>query len=372
MISRVTFAATSKGAFRVEVAGTNPDDVTRLVLTGQGDELEIELPDGPYTVNVTNIGTGERQSFDFQVEEPETVLKIEGDRSRRATWRSVSEVGGRPNGWIAKCMGEVSPDSGEAPFLPALRMRMASGWQDFSGTVMVNADLPTALKVMRPGSWSATPLVRVEFDGIGGIPMQCFLPLFTGGTLVRWDNEDRQVHEIIPWEPKSAAIVGSLANSTGDELPKILHWAAGSDEAEAVQSILHSRDDPWIAAATGLLLAGSARLKQNASSLSRLAARNPWISDLGVLAAWGRAADTPDDAAGCLEMLSRAREGGTIFFWQTCSIADRLLSALASSSEPKTLRAKARKEYGLWKKLTADAVKVGACLGRPLTSQSAC
>jgi hypothetical protein len=120
------------------------------------------------------------------------------------------------------------------------------------------------------------------------------------------------------------------------------------------------------AAATGLALASSGRLKESGSSLLRLAARNPWISDLAVVAAWGRAADAPDDAAGCLEILSQARKGGTIFFWRTCSIADRLLSALASSSEPRTLRAMARKEYGLWKKLLADGVKVGECLATPL------
>lgn len=94
------------------------------------------------------------------------------------------------------------------------------------------------------------------------------------------------------------------------------------------------------------------------------------MSDLAVVAAWGRTADAPDDAAGCLEMLSQARKGGTIFFWRTCSIADRLLSALASSSEPRTLRAMARKEYGLWKKFLADAVKVGGCLAIPLTRES--
>lgn len=368
MIGRVTFAATSKGAFRIEVAGIGPGDVTRFMLMGQGDEheLELELLGGPYTAYVTNIGTGERRNFNFEVEQPETILKIECYRSRRATWRSISGMGGRPNGWIARRAGEVSSNDDEAPHLPAIRMRTPTGWVDFPGAVMVNASLPTALKLMRPDSWSAPPLVRVEFDGAGGVPMQCPVPLFSGGTLVQWNNEDRQIQEITPWEPKSAAIVGSLANSTRDELPSILHWAAGSDEAKAIQSILHFRDDPWIAAATGLALAGAARLKESGSSLSRLAARNSWISDLTVLAAWGRAANAPDDAAGCLEMLSHARKGGTIFFWQTCFIADRLLSALASSSEPRTLRATARKEYGRWKKLSADAVKVGACLARPL------
>jgi len=369
LIGRVIFAATSKGALRVEVAGTGPDDITRLMLTGHGDEHEIELSGGPYTANVTNIGTGERQSFNFDVRQPETVFKIESDRSRRATWRSVSEVENRPNGWIARRKGGIALNDSEASFLPAIRMRMSTRWVDFSGSVLVNADLPTALKLVRSGSWSANPLVRVEFEGAGGIPMQCFVPLFAGGTLVRWNNEDKQVNEIVPWEPKSAAIVGSLANSTRDELPMILQWAAGSNEADAIQSILHSREDPWIAAATGLALANSARLKQSGSLLSRLASRNPWISDLAVLAAWGRATDSPDDAAGCLATLSQAREGGTIFFWQTCTIADRLLSALVSSSEPKLLRAKARKERGLWKKLTADASRIGPCLGLPICRQ---
>ncbi len=223
MIGRVTFAATSKGAFRIEVAGTRPDDVTRFMLTGQGDEHELDLPGGPYTAYVTNIGTGERQSFDFEIEQPEIILKIEGDRSRRATWRSLSGIVERPHGWIARRTEEVPPDDGEVPYLPAIRMRTSTGRGDFSGAVMVNADLPTALKLVRSASWFATPLVRVEFDGAGRIPMQCSIPLFAGGTLVRWNDEDGQVHEIMPWEPKSAAIVGSLANSTRDELPSILH-----------------------------------------------------------------------------------------------------------------------------------------------------
>lgn len=47
MSSRVIFVTSDKGAFRVEVAGTQPDDITRFMLTGQGDEHEIELLPGP-------------------------------------------------------------------------------------------------------------------------------------------------------------------------------------------------------------------------------------------------------------------------------------------------------------------------------------
>jgi hypothetical protein len=369
--SRVTLATNGKGAFRVEVAGTRPDDVTRLMLTGQGDEHEIELPAGPYTANVTNIGTGEQQSFEFQVGETEHLLNIGGDRSRRANWRSVSEREGAPKGWKAAGMEEAASGNGQASSLPVLQTHTSLGWRPFSGTVMVNDALPNAWKVVRSKTWSETPLLRVEFAGIDGRPAHSFVPLFSGGTLVLWHGDDRRVIEIKPCEPKSAAIVGSLTNSIREELPKILQWAAGSDEVEAVQSIMNSRDDPWIAAATGLLLLGSARLKQNGSSLSRVAARNPWIADLGVLAAWGRAVDTPDDEAACLDLLTQARVGGTVYFWQTCSIADRLLTALASNSRSTAVGSRGRKEHDRWKRLRADAFKVGALLGWPASTQRA-
>ena len=371
MSSRVTLAANSKGAFRVEVAGTRPDDVTRLMLTGQGDDHEMELPAGPYTANVTNIGTGSRHSFDFQVGETEYLLSIGGDRTRGANWRSVSKKEGAPKGWKETGIKEAASGDGQAPYFPMLQTQTSSGWRPFSGTVMVNDDLPNALKVVRSKTWSATPLLRVEFTPNDGSPAHSFVPLFSGGTLVRWHGDDRRLIELEPCELKSSAIVGSLTNSIREELPQILQWAAGSDEAEAVQLIMNARDDPWIAAATGLLLVGSSRLKQNASSLSRLAARNYWIADLGVLAAWGWAADTPDDETGCLDLLRRARERGVVYFWQTCSIADRLLTVLASNSRSTAVRASGRKEHGLWKRLRADTFKVGAFLGRPASTRGA-
>lgn len=363
MSSRVIFLTSEKGAFRVEVAGTQPDDITRLMLTGQGDEHEIELLPGPYTVNVTNIGTGDRHSLDLQVGDSDRLLKIGSNRLRRSNWRSFAETDSAPGIWRATSIGEAASGEGQAAFLPILQTHTPSGWHPFSGTVMVNDDFPNTLKVVRPRTWSTNPLLRVEFPALDGTLSHCFVPLFSGGTVVRWHADDRRVIEIEPCEMKAIAIVGSLTNSIREELPKILEWAAGPNEGEAVPFVLNATDDPWIAAATGLLLLGSARLNQSGSILSRVATRSPWIADLGVLAAWGCAVDTPEDEAKCLDLLTRARESGTVYFWQTCSIADRLLSALASNFRSSAIAERGREEHGRWKRLWANAFQIGPFLG---------
>lgn len=362
MSGRVTLSTSAKGAFRVEVAGMRPDNVTRLILTGQGDERELELPAGAYTADVTNIGTGVRQSIDFRVDEVELLLKIGGDRTRSTNWRSASGQGRAPKGWKATGPTDSVSDDVRALSLPSLRSYTRSGWRTFSGTVLVNEDLRHTLKVGRSGTWAAAPLLRIDFPRSDQGVVHVVAPLFSGGTLVRWTDEDQRPIEIKPCEPKSAAIVGSLTGSVHEELPQILQWAAGSDEAEAVLHVMNSRDDPWIAAATGLLLVGAARLKQSASSLARLAARNAWMADLGVLAAWARAVDAPNDAEDCLRLITRSREGGVVYFWQTCTIADRLLTALSSGSRSPAIRSRARKELGLWRRHHANAFKVGAFL----------
>lgn len=361
MSSRIVLSASCKGAFRVEVLGARPDDVTRVMLTGQGDEHELKLAEGSYSVNVTDIGAGHRQNFDFHVGSEDGVVRVGGGDHRGANWRSVSErdigrAAWKPTG------GENASGQFGAFSPPKLISQTASGGRAFRGTVMVKDDWPAALKIVRSGSWSNNPLLRAEFTQRDGTSVRCFVPLYSGGTLVQRHEENGQVIDIKPYEPKSAAIVGSLTSSVDEELRQILQWAAGSDESEAVQSIMSSRDDPWIAAATGLLLVRAARLKPNGSSLSRLAARSPWLADLCVLAAWGRAADAPDQESACLDLLIEARRNGTVYFWQTCTIADRLLAALASSRSS-AVRIASRKEQGLWKRLRADGFKIGALLG---------
>lgn len=370
MNGRIILATSEKGAFRVEVAGVRPDDITRLILTGQGDECELELPVGAYIAKVTNIGTGDRRSISFEIGETEQLVRIDEGRTRSANWRSVSEKGRPPEGWRSAGQESSSTADSRKLQLPSLQVCDLSGWQSFSGNVMINEGLPNTLKIARSKTWSETPLLRIEFTGSNGDLIHSFVPFFNGGTLIQWNCEDKRQIEIKPSEPKSAAIVASLTGSVREELPQILQWAAGSDEVEAVQSVMNSRDDPWLAVATGLLLIGSNRLKQSGSSLARLAARNAWMADLGVLSAWGRATDAPSDTENCLQQLTHARERGFVYFWQTCTIADRLLIALASSSATSDLRTRARKELGCWRKLQADAFKIGAFLGWDDSSRS--
>ncbi len=373
MSGRVTFSATSKGAFRVEVAGAGSRNISRLLLAGHGDERSLELADGRYNVDVTNIGTGARHSlsFDVQASAPESMVNVGSDRPRRATWRSAAGGSWRPEGWLAAKRGKTSSSDRNASTWPMLRTRTPLGWRAFAGTIMTNSDLPMALKIVRPGAWSARPLVRIELPGRDGESLHSFVPLFSGGTLIRWSEDGGRLLDMVPCEPKSAAIVGALAYADRNELSDILTWAAGSDEADAVQLVMHSRDDPWIAAAAGLLLIGSGSMKRSASSLSRLAARQSFIADLGVLAAWGRAVDNPEEEVACLNCLAQARRGGIVFFWHTLTIGDRLLTALASGAKSGAVRAQAREELGHWKKLNMAAFKVGVCSGWLRPSQNA-
>lgn len=358
MKHRVTFATASKAAIRVTVQGKAPTDVIRFLLTGHGDEKDIELDIGSYVADVSNLGSGESYEYPFRVDTSSehivhTVGRVSDDHS---AWRSI--VSQHQSPLITK--DETPPGSSPTPSFSNLRMRAPhqKQWREFSGSKLARVDQPNITKLVRAGNWAEYPIVRHQFaDGLGNA-WHSYVPLFSGGTLLCCHDQKTGFPYIRPYESKSEAMVGGLSHSTRDEVSDIVRWAAGSDEADAIRSVQHSRDDPWAAAAAALLLIRAGRGKELGSYAVRFAQRHTWMADAGIIAAWWHAsrAEEPE----CLTQLTGAREHGQIYYWNSLAAGEQLLSALGSGAKSMQLRATARKELGRWKRMRLGAVNSGA------------
>lgn len=363
MSQQVTFATAAKGAFRVTIQGTQPHQVTSLLLTGHGDERDLALDVGNYTADIVNIGNGEHYKYSFAVDASadNRVHSVGRDGDSHVAWRSLA-VKGRSlsvrsgNTQFKQDAEDLQPSSAKL----RMRAKVGADWRAFSGTKLASPDHPGTFKIVRSGTWSECPIVRFEFTDHLRKAVHCYIPLFSGGTLLEWREADGHLLSIGPHEPKSEAVVGSLSNSLRAEVPDIVRWASGGGEAEAVRAIMQSREDPWAAAAAGLLLVGAGRSRHLGPYVARLAQRHAWLADAGVLAAWWLAASVPSEEKACLDLLMGARERGQIYYWNSFSLSEQLLTALGSGGGSTNLRTSARKELGRWKRLRDGAVKVGA------------
>lgn len=356
----VTFTAMTKAAFRVEVFGREPTSVVSILLTGHGDEQDIELEEGSYLAQVTNIATGAKDSvgFDVSTTASEISLRIgaEAPPAPFLGWRSVgAEVKRGARAWQNQKAPGARGDN-----LPELRLRArtANGFRDFTGSRLSNASTPGSLKIVRPSSWAAHPVVRLDFETRRGNAVTCFVPLFSGGTLMRWD-EAWDLVQLMPAEPKLAALVGGLDRSLRHEMPLVLRWVAGGDREDAMRFIL-ARDDPWGAAAAGLLLVASGGAMRLGSWTLRYASRHDWLADFGVLGAWWQAASEPENEGACLQSLKGARQTGELYFWNSFRLAEQMLVALSGSAKSTALRAEARRELKRWLRKRAGVTRVGA------------
>jgi len=68
------------------------------------------------------------------------------------------------------------------------------------------------------------------------------------------------------------------------------------------------------------------------------------MADAGIIAAWRQASRSNETE--CLTQLTGAREQGQIYYWNSLAAGEQLLSALASGSKSKQLRAAAKKGIG--------------------------
>lgn len=358
MKHRVTFATASKAAIRVTVQGEAPTDINRFLLTGHGDEKDIEFDVGSYVADIRNLGSGESYEYPFRIDASSehmvhTVGRISDEHS---AWRSIGAQHRSP----LTTKNETSTRSPALIDFSNLRMRAPhhKQWRQFSGSRFASVDQQNITKLVRAGNWAEYPVVRHQFDDYLGNAWHSYVPLFSGGTLLCYHERGSSLPVMRPYESKSEAMVGSLSHSTRDEVSEIVRWAAGSDEADAIRSIQHSRDDPWAAAAAALLLIRAGRGKDLGSYAVRFAQRHPWMADAGIIAAWWQASRS--DETECLTQLTGAREQGQIYYWNSLAAGEQLLSALGSGSKSKQLRAAARKELGRWKRMRSGAVNSGA------------
>lgn len=166
--------------------------------------------------------------------------------------------------------------------------------------------------------------------------------------------------KVAPCDPKAAAIVGSLSYSMRTEVQEILRWAASLGEDAAIGSAMTKRDDPWVSAASGLLLVASGQVKELASTAVSHARAYPWLADYKILAAWWQAANHPDNEERCLSYVREARREGQLYFWRSFDLAEQILFALTSGGQKTGIRGLARKEAVIWKRLKSDAQSMGA------------
>ncbi|QHC37366.1 hypothetical protein [Komagataeibacter xylinus] len=358
MKHRVTFATASKAAIRVTVQGKAPTDVNRFLLTGHGDEKDMEFEVGSYIADVKNLGSGEFYEYPFRVDasSEHMVLAVGRLSDEHSAWRSIPVQQQSPSTEHNEMLARSN--AGLNFFNLRMRMPHKKQWRRFSGSRLENVDQPNITKLVRAGNWSEHPVVGYQFDDDLGNTWHSYVPLFSGGTLLYYREQGSSLPAMRPYESKSEAMVGSLSHSIRDEVSEILSWAAGSSEADAIRSIQHSRDDPWAAAAAALLLIRAGRGNELGSYVVRFAQRHPWMADAGIIAAWWQASRSNETE--CLTQLSRAREQGQIYYWNSLAAGEQLLSALGSGSKSTPLRAAARKELGRWKRMRSGAVNSGA------------
>lgn len=355
---RVTFATASKAAIRVTVQGKAPTDVNRFLLTGHGDEKDIEFDVGSYVADVRNLGSGESYEYPFRVDSScehmvHTVGRISDVHS---AWRSV--IAQYPSPLTARDQTPIRSTAALDASNLSMRAPHKKQWRQFSGSRLVSVDQPNITKIVRAGNWAEYPVVRHQFaDDLGNL-WHSYVPLFSGGTLLCYHEHEAGFPVIRPYESKSEAMVGSLTHSARDEVSEIVRWAAGSDEADAIRSIQHARDDPWAAAVAALLLIRAGRGKDLGQYAARFAQRHTWMADARIIAAWWQASRAEE--TDCLTLLTEAREKGQIYYWYSLAAAEQLLSALGSGAKSMPLRAAARKELGRWKRIRSGTVNSGA------------
>lgn len=354
-MTKLTLSAAAKGAFRVTITGEQPDAIQSFVLTGSGDERELELSPGAYVGHVSNIGTGVTHDFKITLGDHQPmVLKVPLQPAAPAHLRTLTLAGADFLPAISKPAEAVL--TAPAPF--HIKARNEHGrWVTFQGTQRAVATFSDRYKINRPSTWDEAPVAKLQFRSLAG-PAYIFLPMFSGGTLVQF-AKDR--NELLPCDEKAAAIVGSLSRSRKNEAESIVQWASGSTIDRALSS-LEKKRDPWLVAAAGLTLASSSRPKARLQTASVLARRHRWCGDLGVLAAWWSAISNPSDAEGCLYRIVEARKSGVLYFWSTFSLVDKMLVTLKSGPYPGRPHKIASRELTNWRNLRRNAFRFGTSI----------
>jgi len=254
MKHRVTFATASKAAIRVTVQGKAPTDVNRFLLTGHGDEKDMEFEVGSYIADVKNLGNGESYAYPFRIDasSEHMVFTVGRLSNEHSAWRSIPVQQQSPS----TAHNEMLARSNAVLNFSNLRMRTShqKQWRQFSGSRLESVDQPNITKLVRAGNWSEHPVVGYQFDDELGNTWHSYVPLFSGGTLLYRHEQGSSLLAMRPYESKSEAMVGSLSHSTRDEVSEILRWAAGSSGSDTIRSIQYSRDDPWAAAAAACFL----------------------------------------------------------------------------------------------------------------------
>lgn len=360
MSRTVTFTNDQKGAFRIDVSGRPVSNLANVLLTGIGDASEVELAEGAYRATVTNVGTGYTFEFDFQVKSSETIIPIHQAESPLAgawRWSSTKLSRNKLPGWTNFKL-PIRLEAGLGTL--DLKCRTARGWRGFSGSVKLRQDLPGLIKIERGAHWAEQPVVRLTLDA-SKERLRAYVPLFTGGTRV-WvaDKEECASLRFAPCDARVEAIVGGLEHSFRQEALPIVRYASGVDSGGGHVGMLGRVRDPWTSAASALLLIRGGEAKSLGSAAVRHALQYHWLTDYGVIAAWAVAAQAEADEEKCLDLITKARRDGQVYYWLTYSLAEQLLSALTTGERPAVFKGRARREYASWKKLKSAALPAGS------------
>jgi hypothetical protein len=365
------FKSPGEGAYRVQLLGADPSASTSISFLGGGDIQRVELPTGDYTALIQPLGTSEQTQQALTLDDASVAIALQDQIS----WGGLAQVKpqtARPS-WTARYDAkmatglETGPDRPKAfnvgisvDDLPGARggwraaaPHLAQAMSDGSGL---------ALMIRRPSDWKARPRWRltigVEGDGLWRVP----LPLFRGGlelmlTPVSTPTGADLALSLTPKDPAKAALVANLHQTFAADPKRLVRAALSSAPSggglggDPVEVLSERLDDPWIAAAAALLIARNGEIRKVEKGVRRLHEAYPWLPDAAVAVAWAYAAgkgDRGDIEAQCLNAIVSARMGGATFFVAADALAADMLTALSIGAVAAEVRAKAKKELGVW------------------------
>ena len=155
--------------------------------------------------------------------------------------------------------------------------------------------------------------------------------------------------EVRPEDPRKKVLMDALQTFTDEEALKVLEWSADATVDEAIEILLHKKQDLWAATAAALLLIKAKRFRGVSDWYFNLARLAPHIADADIAAAWVALAIGGDDAgeaeARSLGYLRHSRRTGAPNFVVANSLLLELLNNLRVNGGSSKIRDKAAEEY---------------------------
>lgn len=174
--------------------------------------------------------------------------------------------------------------------------------------------------------------------------MRLLVPLFVGGVRLTLNAQDGDVGVVVrPIDPTLHTLMQALGAGSEADPMTLLDYVATNSSPETLE-------DPWAAAAFGLLALRKHPGAFTVRDAMRLADWCPWFSDASIIAANLILAQDEPDVPQALRRLSHARKVGAPYFTVANEMMGDLLVILAADAKSASDRATAQRELRLWRK----------------------